>query len=332
MSEPLRSVACVLLALGIASIGSTDAVDSSSASSQAPDARDAPDYRGRILGQSGGTVNVWTERRPSGRTRVDVEFVDLEQVCESGTERLGDFLMGAEDVTADRRFEALFAAGDELSLNDIELDLTEGQLLPKGRARGYVFTYFDPFDPPVGEVNADECATDGKVRWQARKVGQREQGGKLSGTSARRSGQAPGRAEAASASEEHYDGYVGFRDDGSDSVSFDVEHGPGGDHVSFQAEFNLSCDSVDRRLTLGPIRARLDRDGHFRQALYAETRNPRHRYFTWIRGDLLPGGAAKGVIAYIDDPWDPKGTVNESECGYPVVDWKATRVPSAGPK
>jgi hypothetical protein len=333
-----RVVCCALLGLTIASpIALSRPAEVSygaltgARASEAPDAQDAPDYRGRILGQSGGTVNIWTERRPSGRTEVDIEFVGLEQVCESGP-RLGDFLLGTDDVTAERRFEALVAAGTELSLNDIDLNLAEGQLLPKGRARGYVFTYHDPFDPPGGEFNQDECATDGKVRWQARKVDHREQGKTLAGTSARRSGQAPGRAEVASASKERYEGYLGLRDDGSDFVSLDVERESGGGKVSFQTEFNLSCDSADRRLTLGPIRARLDRNGHFRQALYAETRSPRHRYFTWVRGDLLPGGKAKGVIAYVDDPWDPKGSVNESECGYPLVTWKATRGPSASPK
>jgi len=284
----------------------------------------ADEYAGPLSGQSRGRIELEVQRGPGGGRKVGIDVRRLDYHCEFGT-RPTHFGLLADEVTANGRFEGLLAVGTTDSETHIELSLVEGRLLPDGRARGYVFSYYDPIDPGSDGPNQSECSSDGKVRWQARRVDHAD-AQRVRRPAGARAPRASGHKRPTPG--ERYEGT-----EGPNSISFEVAGGPRGKRVNFESEVTLVCDDPGRVETIGPIRARLDKDGRFSQSLYTETREPRRRFFTWVRGEILPGGKAKGLIAYIDDPWDPVGRFNEPECtAGPYLNWEATRVAGADAK
>lgn len=275
---------------------------------RAPELRN-PDYVGHVVGMPGVRVAMRIERKRRGGQRVVFQVRDEAFVCEDGIERVTG-LLGSRGLSSSGHFDALYTEGPADGTN-VAFDLAHG-MLGERRAHGFLFT---------AGFNGDECWTDGKLRWRARRVD-----GSPRTTSHRPvRGEAPGAFKPGPPSGPP-PGTNGRAGRAANSVRLRAV-GDGEDRVEVRARVRLLCDGPDGIQELGLPRMVLPiRDGRFERLLYKQRRDSKRRTFTWIRGKVGAGGGATGALAHFDDPWDPEGTVNRPEChSGPLVHWR-TRI------
>ena len=270
---------------------------------RAPELRN-PDYVGHVVGKPHVRVAIRVERKRRGGQRVVFQAQDEPQVCETGIKRVTGPI-GSRGLSRSGHFDALYTEGPADGGSGIAFALAHGSLGDQ-HAEGFLFTAFHPNDSGTQSYNADECWTDGKLRWRARRVDSEASERRLAKGSARLADGA-GRKRSAAAS------FVKLR-----SI------GRADDRVEVRARFTVGCDDGKRRRELSPIVVPV-RGGRFERLLYHQTRSKR-RTFTWIRGKIGPQGRARGGFSRFEDPWDPPGTMNRPECVRgPVIQWR-TRV------
>jgi hypothetical protein len=261
-----------------------------------------PDFSGRLIGVSGGRVDLQLDRS-DGQDQLIFQARKLPEVCESETS--GAVLqLEARRVDRRGRFEEVSAGGGGQSL-DVDFNLVRGRIAGKN-ASGFVFTMGDLFDPRGSGDNRDECWTDGKVRWRAHRV--RHKRAERLRRALTMAGRSDGRA---------YDGHL--TDQRPSTVRLSVD----GPRAVFRVRSRIDCDRRDRVLSIDPIEARVDRGGRFESSSFTQDDKTKNRSFVWVRGRVTSRGAS-GKFAYFEDPWDPNGTPNRQECGTtPIAHWRA---------
>lgn len=170
----------------------------------------------------------------------------------------------------------------------------------------------EDLDP--GSANANDCWSDGVVRWRARKIRHAR------GLTFDRQAEPP---RPRSLEPGRYEGEI----PSYGKVSFEVRERAGRRIVSFETRLELYCESIYRMTKLGPFKARLHGSGRFDRPIFLQHNRSKHRFFTWITGRIRPSGEATGRFAHFDDPWDPEGRPNVDECVTPrELPWRAERV------
>lgn len=101
--------------------------------------------------------------------RVSLEFRRLSMFCEGGTERNAFIGPVSTKVRPSGRFELdeYRVAGGFNSPGSSFLWI-KGQLRRNGSARGTVFLYSNPYDPPGEPSDLPECSSAGKRSWTAK--------------------------------------------------------------------------------------------------------------------------------------------------------------------
>lgn len=128
-----------------------------------------PDYTGHGRFDRQVRVAFKVGRSEAGQQRVTFAASNVKQICDDGTSRV-DFNPVRARLNKRDEFERVVYFGDEADpVMDQEFYWVKGKLLPERRAKGFIFSMFDPWDPP-GSANAAECSTFGRVRWTAAQV------------------------------------------------------------------------------------------------------------------------------------------------------------------
>jgi hypothetical protein len=282
-----------------------------------------PNYIGNVIGDPRARVLMRVGSDNHDRD-VRVQFRNLRIVCESGSQRVTPVPYGSS-LRRDRAFESVSLLEPELGSTVLEFRLLKGRLLSRGRATGVIFDLNEVLDHPDGTRNADECWTDGVVRWKAHRV--RDRGDPRS--AGRSSSPARDRAARRPASVEpgRYEGKVVQRPPGKGSLTLNVNRRKGRTRMSLKTTVRLGCDAPSRIDGLGPFRMPVRGDRRFDRTFFKRDRRATDRVFTWVKGWLSTNGKAKGVFFHFEDPWDPDGAKNRAECGTPFgYRWVAERV------
>jgi len=296
---------------------------SSGAGVAAVDKTNAPDYEGRLHGERGARIELRLERDPSGQRQVLVDARGIRDLCENGTRRTTLGVRTSDGIDRDGRFEALLSSGGD-STHNLEYLLARGRILEGGRARGILFSYFDPTDPPGAGPNRDECWTDGIVRWSARGTTAQHPNPVSSTAQPKRLTKgAPGPLTATRRAVERYSGQFSGISTQPNALTLEVTGPMNRRQVSFHADLPVSCEGEPRAESV-TLAAQVRRAGRFDKAVFSQRRQPRRRVFSRAVGRLRASGRADGVFTYIDDPWDPASGPNEPECTVaPFEFWKA---------
>ena len=124
-----------------------------------------PDYTGKI--RPHGHVAFRIVHSSGKRAEVRFEATSFEVRCEDGSTFRRDFRVRSGTFTSRTVFEGYadgrFGGGDYYRFH--------GRLLPDGRARGFLFDYINPFDPPPYGAEPECSTTGGKQRWTATQRG-----------------------------------------------------------------------------------------------------------------------------------------------------------------
>jgi len=214
----------------------------------------------------------------------------------------------------------------ELSSLHLALTLVEGRILPSGRAKGFIFSANDPYDPvdtndPAGDHNSsDECWTDGKVRWQAKPIRRSKPG-------AAPVPEPPAASEQANASGDRRGSYVGSLGSGREPVKLEIAGRGRRARAMFEGVLVVNCDQgAEGSLTpIGPIEVPLRKDGRFRYARFTQDPLTLDRTFTRVAGRVRATDRASGYVSSFFDPWDPFGEPNQRECTRLRAGWQAER-------
>lgn len=302
-------VAFTIIAVAVSVSASTGA----STPAKAPSVRN-PDYVGKLIGSPDGQIRLKLLEEFSA---VSVGFRNLEDVCEGGTETVTSGT-GSSGPRRDGRFDGISIQEPELSVLDYGIRVVQGRISPSGeRASGFIFGAYDPDDPAGGSFNADECWTDGLVRFRAKAV---------RGSPPHDDRPAPGPDRKGSHDDRRgsYTGSLGSR---REPVSLKVSGRGRNTRARFEGTLIVSCElGLSRRETaIGPVRVPVRKDGRFRYAKFTQDPISLDRTFTRIYGELKPDGRATGYVSSLFDPWDPAGDTNESECSQPSAGWRAKR-------
>ena len=289
------------------------------------DKTNAPDYEGRLHGERGARIELRLERDPSGQRQVVVDARGIRDLCENGTRRTTLGVRTSDGIDRDGRFEALLSSDGD-STHNLEYLLARGRILEGGRARGILFSYFDPTDPPGAGPNRDECWTDGIVRWSAGRTTDQHPNPVRSTTQPKRLTKgSPGPVTAARRAVDRYTGQLSGISTQPNALTLEVTGPMNRRQVSFHADLPVSCEGEPRAESV-TLAARVRRDGRFEKAVFSQRRQPRGRFFSRVVGRLRASGRADGVFTYIDDPWDPASGPNEPECTVaPFEFWKARK-------
>lgn len=272
-----------------------------------PELRD-PDYVGKLVGEPHGRVLMRIDRWPDGTPKLIFQAQHIRNICEDGNYEV-TIAKFPDNVSRRGRWESLFDAGPADSFQNQEFSLMTGRFLRGGQAKGYIFRMTENFDP--GSSNADDCWSDGVVRWKARRV--------KDGTRAEFD-RGPIRARPIEPG--RYEGEV----PGHGKVSFELRKRDGRFVLTFGARLELTCETSPRMKKLGPYKVRPYGRGHFDRPIFVQRERSKDRVFTWINGRVKPNGEATGRFVHFDDPWDPDGEANVDECVTPhVFEWQATR-------
>lgn len=123
------------------------------------------DYRGKLRGDQKGEVAIKLIR---GETRVLFEARSVPFHCEVGERDRENFLPVRARLRANGTFDIdrYTLSGGGFAPATERFYRVHGQLLPDGRARGFVL-YFDSSFGDTPTVAGDHCTTGGKWPWMA---------------------------------------------------------------------------------------------------------------------------------------------------------------------
>lgn len=271
-----------------------------------------PDYVGHVRGTADSRIALKFVAAHPGRT-VEIRLHNVRQVCEDGTSRVS---YGFTGIEADRagRFEARIEEGPAQPFELFGISWVRGRA-DGDRARGMLAEYTDPYDPPSGDNNADECWIDA-ASWRAHRTRERE----------RESVRPASRSDSLHGDEDHQGRpavYTGSMLDLRDRpYLLRVTVTPDSRRAKFVARVTVDCEGRERRKKIGPIPVTLGAvpgTTRFRSVKEHSTR------LVYVDGRFA-GRSLRGSFAYLRDPWDPEGEDNRAECGTPpVLSWKARR-------
>lgn len=127
-----------------------------------------PQYRGEI--RFDRTAEILLKVK-SGGNRVVFQAQDVKIYCDDRETRTTIGPVSTR-LRPDGTFEwdEYVLGGGSFAENDQSFRWVQGKLLGDGRARGFVFSMTDPWDPPDG-ANAAECSTFGERSWKAQRIG-----------------------------------------------------------------------------------------------------------------------------------------------------------------
>lgn len=123
-----------------------------------------PDYVGQLVGTARGVVELRVNRDERRATSVRFVARRVEFECEDGTSFESSFNVRKAEATGPRTFDVFMArTGGYYRIH--------AELLPRGRARGFIINYDNPRDPPGFADTSVECSTvGGRLRWVAEEV------------------------------------------------------------------------------------------------------------------------------------------------------------------
>jgi len=317
--KPVRSLSALLL-VGVTFAGAASTTETSGETRSRLLKLPNPDYVGHVVGQPKVSVSVRVERKRRGGRRVVFEAENEPQVCENEIKKVTGPL-GSRGLSRSGHFDALYIEGpadSKVSSGGTATFSIAHGTLGRTRARGFLFSAHHPPDSSISEsFNADECWTDGKLRWRAHRV----RPGSPRAAAGRETAQAEARRQREPtpsrppAARRHVHG-------AADPVRLRNVAGPD-DRIEVRARVRLHCDGGDRIEKL-PTMVLPVRGGRFERLVYHQDPFSKDRRFTWIRGKIGRGRRASGALAHFDDPWDPTGTSNRAECDTgPVIQWRA---------
>lgn len=123
-------------------------------------------YEGSLRDGQTGSVSLRVKQREEERDLALFLPDPLRLSCEQGTPMVARPQEEPMKFSSARSFE-LMSVREGPVRGWYTFYRIHGELLSDRRARGYLFYYVNPYDPPSGPSSDGECSTAGKVQWSA---------------------------------------------------------------------------------------------------------------------------------------------------------------------